>query len=404
MFIKALFSFLLKNAHHDALIMHLPGQKKLTFGVAASAEAAVIEIHKPLAMLKKLKQSGTIGLAESYMAGDWQTPNLSRFLLWAARNQTALSFRFGQKTKQKHWQKSHAAAENSLTQSPKNITYHYDLGNDFYKLWLDASMTYSAACFYEPGQSLESAQAHKYQRILTALAAQPGQNILEIGCGWGGFLEIAVQRDLKVTGITLSPAQAAFAKARLAKVTDAAAAEKSVKIQDYRHTIGQFDHIVSIEMFEAVGQKYWQEYADKLAACLKPGGRAALQVITIAEKHFDDYCQTPDFIQKYIFPGGMLPTLPHLLAIMRRAGLAFLQQQAFAQDYADTLHCWRQRFQETWHEIQKLGYDTRFRRMWEFYLSYCEAGFRNGDLDVVQVVFEKPLTPAPLPQTHELLC
>jgi cyclopropane-fatty-acyl-phospholipid synthase len=253
---------------------------------------------------------------------------------------------------------------------------HYDLGNDFYRLWLDPGMSYSSALYRAvDAGDLESAQRAKYRRLLRRLHAEPGQSVLEIGCGWGGFAEIAVEEGLKVTGLTLSPAQLEWARKRVP--------EADLRLQDYRDTSERFDHIVSIEMFEAVGERWWPTYFRTIAQALKPGGRAVIQSITIRDDLFDGYRKGTDFIQQYVFPGGMLPSRSAFRAAAAKQGLTVHGEYAFGKDYARTLAEWRHAFENNWPQIAALGFDEQFRRLWRMYLSYCEAGFLAGNIDVV---------------------
>ena len=247
-------------------------------------------------------------------------------------------------------------------------------------------MTYSSALFAEGARGLEAAQAAKYRALAQATGIRAGDHVLEIGCGWGGFAEYAARElGARVTGLTISAEQLAFAQKRMA---DAGLADRvELRFQDYRDETGRYDHVVSIEMFEAVGERYWPVYFDTVRRVLKPGGRAGLQIITIDDRHFEDYRANPDFIQQYIFPGGMLPSLRALDQVTAAAGLETLSCRAFGKDYARTLAIWRERFEEQWDAIAPLGFDDRFRRTWEYYLHYCAAGFRAGNIDVVQSVY-----------------
>ncbi|MEQ8497396.1 MAG: cyclopropane-fatty-acyl-phospholipid synthase family protein, partial [Gammaproteobacteria bacterium] len=282
------------------------------------------------------------------------------------------------------WHRLHG---NSRGQAARNIAFHYDLGNDFYAHWLDAGMTYSSALFASDDEPLELAQRRKYARLAELAGIAPGDRVLEIGCGWGGFMEFAAgECDADVTGISISPAQCGYARERLAR---AGLGERArVEQRDYRDLTGRYPRIVSIEMFEAVGEAYWSTYARQLAARLAPGGAAALQIITIAEDRFEQYRRNPDFIQRYVFPGGMLPSEPALARTLADAGLVITARHACALDYARTLAHWRDRFDASWPAISALGFDARFRRLWHFYLAYCEAGFRSDATDVVQLRVE----------------
>ena len=277
---------------------------------------------------------------------------------------------------------------NTKAGSKKNILAHYDLGNRFYQSWLDPSMTYSSAVFETPGEDLATAQMNKYRALAETLDLKPGMRVLEIGCGWGGFAEYAARHhDVHVTGVTISHEQPAFAVERLAK---AGLADKTdIRLMDYRDIRGAFDAVASIEMFEAVGEEYWSIYFDKVSEVLKSGGKAGLQIITIDDRLFEDYRTRADFIQRYVFPGGMLPSVPRLQAEVARAGLVWEGAAVFGQSYADTLAEWGRRFLGEWRAIRELGFDERFRQLWRFYLAYCEAGFRSGRIDVGQFAMRK---------------
>jgi cyclopropane-fatty-acyl-phospholipid synthase len=269
----------------------------------------------------------------------------------------------------------HMMRSNTRSGSRRNISAHYDLGNSFYEKWLDPSMTYSSAYYGGGAESIESAQLHKYELVLDALELDSPGNILEIGCGWGGFAETAAARGHKVTGLTISREQLTFARERLGDKAE-------IRFEDYRDTAGSFDAIASIEMIEAVGEAHWPTYFKVLRDRLKPGGRAAVQAITIDERFYPGYRATADFIQRYIFPGGMLPTKTILAEQAARAGLAFDTVKTFGHDYARTLNFWRDRFERSWDSIAKLGFDSTFRRKWRYYLCYCEAGFTESAIDV----------------------
>ena len=321
---------------------------------------------------------GDIGLAEAYLDGYWDSPDVTGLLALLAKNRAVLqkavygSWRNLLAARVRHW-----LNRNSKAGSKRNIMAHYDLGNDFYLLWLDPSMSYSAAIYREVDDgSLEMAQHAKYQRILNHLKARTGQKVLEIGCGWGGFAELAVASGLQVTGLTLSPAQLAWAQQRVPQA--------DLRLQDYRDNREQFDHVVSIEMFEAVGERFWPGYFKTVAGALKPGGKAMIQSITIRDDLFASYRRGTDFIQQYVFPGGMLPSRQAFRAAAAKQGLRVQGEYAFGLDYARTLAEWRQAFEAKWPEIQKLGFDENFRRLWRMYLCYCEAGFLAGNVDVVQ--------------------
>lgn len=336
---------------------------------------------------------GILGFCESYLDGDWDTPDMDVLFQVALRNEAELTRLF----KGKKWVRflawvGHILRPNDKKGSRRNIAYHYDLGNDFYQHWLDDSMTYSSALFKEAQESLESAQHRKYAALADSLGLQAGQHVLEIGCGWGGFAEYAAKHHgVQMTCITISRAQHDFAVARMEKAGLSHLVE--IRMQDYRDVTGQFDRIVSIEMFEAVGEAYWPSYFTTLRDRLVSGGKAALQIITIAENRFERYRNGADYIQKYIFPGGMLPTVPILQEQVKKVGLKWIDEafRPFAQDYATTLKMWNTRFQAAWPKISTLkGFDERFKRMWEQYLFYCAAGFSVGTIDVVHLAIEKP--------------
>ena len=283
----------------------------------------------------------------------------------------------------------HKRRDNTHKGSRRNIAAHYDLGNAFYAQWLDPGMTYSSAKYLAPDASLEAAQDEKYRTILDQLALKPGDRLLEIGFGWGGLAERAIARGTHVTGLTLSAQQLAYTQDRLSR---SGVADKSdLRFQDYRDVRGTFDAIASIEMIEAVGEAHWPHYFKTLSDRLKPGGVAAVQAITIDERYFESYRRQADFIQRYIFPGGMLPTVTRMGLEAQRAGLSFETVDRFGASYAVTLDVWRERFRMRWPEIKAQGFDERFRRMWEYYLTYCELGFKNGDIDVGIYRMTKPV-------------
>lgn len=331
---------------------------------------------------------GTIAAAESYIDGDWDSADIGQFLeLFLVNQHVGGRFANGARgllrivERFRHWMNA-----NTKTGSKRNISAHYDLGNEFYKAWLDPTMTYSSALYSTGANDLPSAQRAKYRALAEATGIQPGDRVLEIGCGWGGFAEFAASEiGCEVTGLTISREQLKFATERMQR--QGLSDKVDLKFQDYRDETGVYDKIVSIEMFEAVGERYWPVYFGKLRECLKPGGRAGLQVITIDEKAYADYKANPDFIQKYIFPGGMLPTPRHLAEHGAKAGLSLVSSFGFGHDYARTLAEWRLKFWDTWERLQPLGFDNRFKRLWEFYFFYCEAGFRSRNIDVRQVVY-----------------
>ncbi len=335
-------------------------------------------------------KSAEIGLAECYRDGRVFTSDLTAFLMLCTENQQALeSVFYGKPLVALIFRIKHMLRSNTRANARKNISAHYDLSNDFYRLWLDETMTYSSAVFHDDFSTpMAEAQTAKYERILQVLNPAPGATILEIGCGWGGFAEHAARtRGVKVTGITLSPSQLKFAQARIAD----AGLDSLVNLQliDYRDIRGEFDYIVSIEMFEAVGERYWLTYFKTVHDRLKSGGRAVIQSITIDETAFARYRETSDFIREYIFPGGMLAPIPRFIADAANAGLAAGEPYRFGIDYAETLKWWLNRVNEKVDAIKPLGFDDKFLQIWRFYLCYCEAGFRAGRTDVMQIELKK---------------
>ncbi len=371
-----------------SLEVSLPDERRFLFKGMEPGPAAVLEIHD-WKFVTMVVQEGDVGVGEAFMAGYWSSPDITTFLELFCLNRDAtyqalrgrpiarlvLLFR--------HWLNS-----NTRKGSQRNISAHYDLGNAFYREWLDPSMTYSSAIFDAGTQDLEAAQRLKYASLVRETDIQPGHEVLEIGCGWGGFAEfVGKEVGAKVKALTISREQYNYARER---IFNAGLNEKvDVVFQDYRDERGQFDRIASIEMFEAVGERYWPTYFGQLSNCLKPGGRAGLQIITIQDRMFEDYRNSTDFIQRHIFPGGMLPPPGKLVDIGKKLGLDLAEQKIFGQDYARTLAEWRERFREAWPRISPLGFDERFKRLWEFYLHYCEAGFRSGNIDVRQMVYVK---------------
>lgn len=379
----------LTRLRRGSLQVRFANGRSFRFRGAEAGPDADILVARPVALLRRLAWRGDLGFAESFIAGDWQTDDLASLLEVLARNldtleQTDARHRVAQVLiAVQHWMN-----RNSRSGSRRNIAAHYDLGNDFYAQWLDASMTYSAALF-DRGGDLSEAQQRKYQRMFEQIDPLPGEVILEIGCGWGGFAEYAARRGCRVIGLTLSRAQLDYARRRL----EAAGLAELVDLRlcDYRDFAEPVDHVVSIEMFEAVGKRYWQEYFATLARSVRPGGRIALQVITIDEAHFPRYEANPGgFIQTYIFPGGMLPSRTHLQTLADQAGLESLECLPFGVDYAETLAHWHATFNSRTDWLEQHGYDARFRRMWRYYLAFCEAGFRARQIDVVQCLLRRP--------------
>ena len=335
-------------------------------------------------LVPRLLLSGDMGLAESFLSGEWETSNLTQLILLGDINERALGNAVTPSKFINLIEKlRHQRRDNSKRGSRRNIAAHYDLGNEFYSHWLDNSMSYSSALFTDFGEELEVGQNRKYQRLAKALKLKEGDQVLEIGCGWGGFAEIAAKEyKCNVVGITLSNEQAKFAQRRmqenqLSNLVD-------IRIEDYRDVQGSFDKIVSIEMFEAVGEEHWRNYFETIKTRLKPGGLAGIQSITIANEFFETYKRRPDFIQKYIFPGGILPSEDKLNNAVSSAGLKILDDYYFGKSYAETLRRWQSTFEQKWDDIKNLGFDEKFQNMWRYYLSYCEAGFETGHINVGQ--------------------
>jgi len=335
-------------------------------------------------MLWRLIRRGDIGFAESYIDGDWSSPDVAALIALAARNRAVLDRTLaGGRLSDTIERVKHRLRANTRQGSRRNIVAHYDLGNAFYARWLDADMMYSSALYpTDASATLEAAQAHKLDAIIAQLDLKGGERILEIGCGWGQLAKRLAESGADVVGVTLSPAQHRWATARIAEAGWENAVE--IRLQDYRDIQGKFDRIVSIEMFEAVGEAYWPVYFERLSALLNPGGSILLQVITIDESRFDAYRNDVDFIQRYVFPGGMLPSPTHIGQLAQAAGLALREVRRFGASYALTLAEWHRRFQDAWPAIreQDRRFDERFRRLWEYYLKYCEGGFTAGAIDV----------------------
>lgn len=345
---------------------------------------------RDLGFAKRLAQGGDIGFAEAYLSGEWDSPDLPLFLeLFSVNYDLTMRMLDGRPVARlvqlfRHW-----LNRNTKSGARRNIHAHYDLGNRFYAAWLDPTMTYSSAVFTREAGDLTAAQIAKYRLLAEKTQIGPQHHVLEIGCGWGGFAEYAAQEiGCRVTGLTISKEQFDFAQKR---IHDQGLSDRvELKLQDYRDERGAYDRIVSIEMFEAVGEDYWPAYFAQLHDRLKPGGMAGLQVITIQDTLFETYKRELDFIRGYVFPGGMLPTPAILKRLGEGHGLSLAAERIFGHDYAATLAEWRRRFAAAWPDIRPMGFDERFRRLWEYYLSYCEAGFRAGRIDVRQMVFARP--------------
>jgi cyclopropane-fatty-acyl-phospholipid synthase len=364
------------------LTITLPDGQRVVIGPDEPGLEARLDFPNLRTVLRGIR-NGSLGFGESYVAGDVTSPNLVAFLRFYLQNQSALEeagdryfFRVRLPDRIKHLMRA-----NTRAGARRNIAAHYDLSNEFYRLWLDDSMTYSSAYFKSGANDLATAQQAKYRKVMEAMEVGPGDRVLEIGCGWGGFAEaVAREAGASVTGITLSREQLAYARKRLG---DAGLDTRcDMRLQDYRDVSGTFDRIASIEMIEAVGEAHWPAYFATLANRLRRSGVAAVQAITIAEPIFDTYRRSVDFIQRHIFPGGMLPTAEIIERHAAAAGLRLDRVETFGQCYARTLATWRRRFLDVWPQIASLGFDEDFRRKWEYYLAYCEAGFAEGTIDV----------------------
>jgi cyclopropane-fatty-acyl-phospholipid synthase len=361
----------------------------MRFGGAEPGPAAQMTLHS-YGFASKLINNGDIGIAEAYLRGEWDTPDLTQFLYLFCVNHELIQSMLADKPLVRFVQTvRHWFNRNTKRQARRNIYAHYDIGNAFYSAWLDPSMTYSSALYEDDTPDLTAAQNNKYRRLAEAIDLRPGQKVLEIGCGWGGFAEFAAKTfNAKVVGLTISKEQRDFAQKRIqaAGLTD----KVEIKLQDYRDERDRYDRIASIEMIEAVGEEFWPKYFSQVRDRLLPGGLAGIQAITIQDSMFQSYRREVDFIQRYVFPGGMLPSPQVLKAFGERFGVPVIRERIFGQDYAKTLATWRNNFRAAWPNLKPLGFDERFRRLWEYYLAYCEAGFLSGNIDVRQVVFAKP--------------
>ena len=378
----------LSQMTHGRLTLVFPGGQEYVLQGREPGPHGVMSINRGR-LVRRLLTGGSMGLARAYLDGDWDSPDIATLLELAIANEDKLmALSEPSRLIAAIDYLRHRLRRNSKAGSRRNIAFHYDLGNSFYRAWLDETMTYSSALFATPGLSLAEAQMAKYDRIVEDLAIGPNDHVLEIGCGWGGFADYAMTKTgCRVTGLTLSQEQAAFARERLEK---AGFSERSdIRLEDYRDCRGQYSKIVSIEMFEAVGEENWPTYFEKVRALLAPGGRAIIQVITIDETRFDAYRRNADFIQAYIFPGGMLPSVDAFCRAAAGAGLTVTDMLRFGKDYERTLLLWDRAFMASFEAIKPLGFDERFRRMWQYYLHYCAVGFRTGRLDVVQFTLSR---------------
>lgn len=395
------------TANHEIKNLSIPGEAKVILNSLSKIEFGSIDIISPEGMhfkyvgkkpgpstdlnisnwnvFAEILNKSDIGLAETYINNHWNSNSIDQLIELAILNESVLSKAFiGNLHKIIFYRLKHEARENTKSGSKSNIKAHYDLGNSFYSLWLDTTMTYSSALFSHMNEDLSQAQNNKYQSMLNLVGAKPGDHIVEIGCGWGGFLEHAAKQGIHVTGITISDEQYQFAKARIERLNLQEFAK--VKICDYRDLEGQFDHAVSIEMIEAVGEKYWDSYFSLFKRVLKPGGKFAIQAITMNDKNFDSYRKGTDFIQQYVFPGGMLLSPKTIDRMLDKHEYQKIDQIFFGLDYAKTLNIWFNSFNQELDKVKTFGFDDQFIRLWNFYLKYCEGAFNSKRIDVTQVV------------------
>ena len=367
----------------------LPDGRKFRAEGQNPGPVAELDIHN-VDLFARLIREGDLGFCDAYLDGWWSTPDLQAFMDFIhADNEDIYDGFPGMGLVRKFEQLRFWLQRNSKEQARKNISYHYDLGNDFYGLWLDDTMSYSSAIFTDPQQSMESAQIEKYKSMVDEMGVKEGDHVLEIGCGWGGFAEYAAaERGLNVTCLTISEEQFNYAVDRIEKA--GLSDQVTFKLQDYRDEKGLYDGIASIEMFEAVGEQYWPVYFETVRDRLKPGKTATFQIITVAHRRWQVYKRGVDFIQKYIFPGGMLPSPVVLREQIEKAGLAVEKSVEFGKSYDITLRRWHETFNEKWDQIAALGFDERFKRMWNFYLTSCAATFDSGNCDVTQITVRKP--------------
>ena len=367
----------------------LPDGRRFRAEGSKPGPVAEVTINNP-DVFARLVREGDLGFCDAYLDGWWTTPDLQAFMDFIHADNDDMYDGFPGMALVRAWEKARFWFQsNTKRQALKNISYHYDLGNDFYSLWLDDTMTYSSALFNTSQESLEKAQIAKYASMVDQMGVKPGDHVLEIGCGWGGFAEYAAkERGLKVTGLTISKEQLDYANKRIK--SKGLSDKVNLKLQDYRDETGVYDGVASIEMFEAVGEKYWPVYFDKIKQCLKPGKQATLQIITIQDARWEVYRKSVDFIQKYIFPGGMLPSPSVLRKEVHKAGLSVQHSIEFGKSYSQTLRRWFEVFNNKWDNISAMGFDDRFRRMWNFYLTSCAATFESGNCDVTQITLQKP--------------
>ena len=372
----------LKLIKHGFLEIQNHDSKIYKFGNESEQLRAKIKINKPGLTLQIIK-SGSVGLAEAYMRNEFETDNLTNLIEITAKN-IKLVYKFSGIFDISMINKLKSIfIKNNKSRSKKNISKHYDLGNDFFSLWLDPSLTYSSAIFEKQKDDLFSAQLNKYKKLTELIKPNVGNKILEIGCGWGGFAEyVGKNYDVKLDCITISKEQFEFSKKRIFE--NGLNEKVNIFLKDYRDVKDKYDSIASIEMIEAVGQNYLVNYFKSIKKNLSENGRAAIQAITIDDSLFDRYKTKEDFIQKYIFPGGFLPSKRKLYDLSSSNGLEIKKYESYGSHYSNTLKIWRDEFLKKWEEISKHGFDNKFKRMWHFYLSYCEAGFKSKNIDLIQ--------------------
>ena len=386
--LEKLVNNFLSKIKYGSLYVEFPSGEKKTYKGVEEGFIATIYIHN-YNFLSYIFKRGSVGYAEAYIKGFYSTPNLTNLLMLSHINEKFFLENINSNifyvtlSKIKHFLK-----DNSKSQSKKNIKYHYDLGNKFYEKWLDQSMTYSSALFDQKNTNLTDAQINKYKKIADTLSLNENSKTLEIGCGWGGFSSfVAKKYKCNVDAITISREQYNYTASKIQK--EGLGEKVSVHFKDYREINNMYSNIVSIEMFEAVGKKYWHSYFDIIQNSLSENGKAALQIITINERRAEMYQNTPDFIQQYIFPGGMLPTKKQLEVNAKEVGLKCLELLSFGKSYAKTLNIWNSQFQDSWNDVSRFGFDNKFKRMWEYYFSYCETGFLSGSTDVSHFLVKK---------------
>ena len=387
-YFAAVFNVMQKMARGRIEVV-LPDGRRFVAQGAEKGYEAVLEVHNVDLFARTIRE-GDLGFCEAYMDGWWSTPDLMMFMDLVNDDPGEMYDEFpGQFLVRTYERMRFWMQRNSKSQARKNISYHYDLGNEFYGLWLDETMTYSSAKFDDGAQSLEAAQTAKYKSMVDQMGVQAGDHVLEIGCGWGGFAEYAAkERGIKVTGLTISQEQHDFAVARMERLGLSDMVD--IKMQDYRDETGEYDGIASIEMFEAVGEEYWPVYFETVRSRLKPGKNATLQIITVAHRRWEVYKRGVDFIQKYIFPGGMLPSPVILREQVEKAGLNVSHSIEFGESYSQTLRQWHDVFNAKWDQVAAMGFDDRFRRMWNFYLTSCAGTFHAGNCDVTQITITRP--------------